>query len=143
MGDGGLRLQLYRRLANLAEESEVAAVGTELADRFGPLPRPLENLLYQLRVKIRARRAGVNTVASENGQIVLILPPLGDPSASLRTSVDQGYLAGRLGPGVRVSKNKIWLPRAASETDWRGQLLDVLARLEAERSQGNPPPAQE
>jgi transcription-repair coupling factor (superfamily II helicase) len=130
VSDRRLRLQLYRRLANLSDEAEVAAVGAELADRFGRLPRPLENLLYQLRVKIRARRAGVLAVASENGQIVVTLPPVANG--------EYAYLTGSLGPGVRVSKNRIWLPRANHEKTWRGQLLEVLARLEAERAQPQP-----
>jgi len=124
VADRALRLQLYRRLANLSEESAVEAVGAELADRFGPLPRSLENLLYQLRVKVRAGRAGVTAVASEGGQIVLTLPPISE--------TDQAYLGGSLGPGVRVSKNKLWLSRAA-EKDWREHLLHVLTRLEKER----------
>jgi len=139
VADRGLRLQLYRRLANLTEEDDVAAMGAELADRFGPLPRVVENLLYQLRVKIRAARAGVSAVASESGQIVLILP--------VREDGDYGGLVGNVGPGVRMSKNKIWLPplkgdlrRATTEREkeWREQLLAVLAQLAVERGQPQP-----
>ncbi len=141
VADRALRLQLYRRLANLTEENDVAAMGAELADRFGPLPRPVENLLFQLRVKIRAARAGISTVASEGGQIVLILPQ--------REDGDYGGSAANLGRGVRMSKNKIWLPppkgdlrpskgdlrRATGERekDWREQLLNLLAQLASER----------
>ena len=139
VADRGLRLQLYRRLANLTDEDDVAAMGAELADRFGPLPRVVENLLYQLRVKIRAARAGVSAVASESGQIVLILPA--------RKDGDYGGLVGNVGPGVRMSKNKIWLPppkgdlrRATTEREkeWREQLLAVLAQLAVERGQPQP-----
>jgi transcription-repair coupling factor (superfamily II helicase) len=132
VSDRDLRLRLYRRLANLTDEDDVLAMGAELADRFGPLPREVENLLYQLRVKVRAALAGVSAVASENGQIVLILPP--------RENGDYGELARNLGPGVRLSKNKIWLPppkgdlrRTGVENEWRDLLLDVLARLAAQR----------
>jgi transcription-repair coupling factor (superfamily II helicase) len=126
--DRRLRLQLYRRLANIGDEREIEGVSGELADRFGPLPRPVENLLYQLRVKIRARRAGVSAVASESGQIVLTLPA--------QDEVDQAYLTAHLGAGARVSKNRIWLPRAAAEKDWRGSLLEVLKKLEASERAG-------
>jgi transcription-repair coupling factor (superfamily II helicase) len=125
VSDRALRLQLYRRLANLRDESEVETVGLELADRFGPLPRPVENLLYQLRVKIRALHAGVIAVASENGQLVLTLPP--------NTETDSSYLVGEIGFGARVSKNRIWLGKISSdprEQGWREQLLVVLRRLE-------------
>jgi len=125
VSDRALRLQLYRRLANLRDESEVETVGLELADRFGPLPRSVENLLYQLRVKIRALHAGVIAVASENGQLVLTLP--------LNTETDSSYLVGEIGFGARVSKNRIWLGKISSdprEQGWREQLLVVLRRLE-------------
>ncbi len=122
--DRKLRLQLYRRLASLAAEGEVEAVSAELGDRFGPLPRSAENLIYQLKVKVRANRAGAESVASESGQIVITLP-----------AGAAGAVQTDLGPGVRVSKNRIWLPRAANEGDWRAQLLAVLQRLR------NAPPA--
>jgi transcription-repair coupling factor (superfamily II helicase) len=121
---------LYRRLANLSDEAGVAAMGAELADRFGPLPRPVENLLYQLRVKIRAGQAGALSVASENGQIVVTLPPVEDG--------DYSHLTGTLDPHTRMSKNKIWLPRASNEKEWRGQLLEALAQLGSERSLASP-----
>jgi transcription-repair coupling factor (superfamily II helicase) len=123
VGDKSLRLRLYRRLADIRDEAGVEAVGAELAERFGPLPAPVENLLYQLRVKIRAGRAGVTGVGSDSGQIVITLPVLNEK---------EEYVFGTLGAGVRVSKNKIWLARATSEGDWRAQLLEVLARLAAE-----------
>ncbi len=37
--DRQLRLQLYRRLAELASEEEITQPSEELQDRFGPLPR--------------------------------------------------------------------------------------------------------
>lgn len=119
--DKSLRLRLYRRLANLRDEASLAAVSAEFTERFGPLPAPLENLIYQLRVKIKALGAGVVSVGSESGQIVLTLPSLAER---------ENYAFGELGPGVRVSRNKIWLPRAASEGDWREQVLRVLEQLE-------------
>jgi transcription-repair coupling factor (superfamily II helicase) len=120
-----LRLQLYRRLANVSSEQDLETVALELADRFGPLPRPLENLLYQLRVKLRAARVGVLAVGSEGGQLVLTLP--------LLSELDQAYYGVSLGEGVRTSKNKIWLPKLP-EAEWRERLLNVLGKLEAERA---------
>jgi transcription-repair coupling factor (superfamily II helicase) len=123
--DRGLRLRIYRRLADIRTEDEIAAVGVELADRFGPLPDMVENLLYQLQVKLLAARAGVSTINSENGQIVLTVPGLAD-----RDSVD---LAAGLGPDTRTSKNKIWLTRIpdlrAPNAPWRRQLLSLLRHL--------------
>src|SRR6188472_2513237 len=40
-----LRLEAYRKLAAVASEEELEAVRAELDDRYGELPRPVENLL--------------------------------------------------------------------------------------------------
>ena len=83
-------------------------VGQELAERFGPLPRPVQNLIFQLRVKILAVQASVSAIGTENGQIVLTMPALGE--------LDQAFLGSKLGPEARVSKNRAWLSRSSA---WR------------------------
>jgi transcription-repair coupling factor (superfamily II helicase) len=123
--DRGLRLRIYRRLADIRTEDEIAAVGVELADRFGPLPATVENLLYQLQVKLLASRAGVSAISSENGQIVLTVPGLAE--------LDTVDLSAGLGPDTRTSKNKIWLVRLtdlrAPQAPWRRQLITLLRHL--------------
>ncbi len=128
--DRELRLRIYRRLADIRTEDEIAAVGVELADRFGPLPATLENLLYQLQVKLLAGRAGVSAIAGENGQIVITVPGLGD--------MDKTDLFAGLGPDTRTSKNKIWLVRLtdlrAPLAPWRRQLISLLRHLGSVRA---------
>ncbi|MGQ0601140.1 MAG: transcription-repair coupling factor [Anaerolineales bacterium] len=118
--DRKVRLGLYQRMANVTEERDLETLSAELADRFGPAPRPVDNLLYQLHVKLRAVRAGVLAVGSENGQIVLTLAPMDE--------LDQAYLEFSLIEGARTSKNRVWLPRLP-EAEWREALLNVLAKL--------------
>lgn len=117
--DKNMRLRLYRRIAGLRTIKEADAMSGEFADRFGPLPEPVKNLLYQLKVKLLAEEAAVNVVSSENGQIVVRYPPLPEGIAA-RAFPD-------LGPLVRTGKNALWLP--ASEPGWRAHLLEVLDRL--------------
>ncbi len=128
--DIALRIQIYRRMGDLTDEAAIAALGEELTDRFGPLPAPLENLLYQLRVKLLALRAGVDAVMGEGGQMSIRLPGL--------AYVDRVGLQQRLGHNCRVSRAAIWLPR---EEDWQEALLDVLDRLVQERIALATPPA--
>jgi transcription-repair coupling factor (superfamily II helicase) len=120
-----LRLRIYRRLADLRSEAQLEEVAQELAERFGPLPQPVQNLVFQLRVKILAGKAGVSAIGTENGQIVLTMPAMGE--------LDQAYLGSQIGSGARVSKNRVWLGRAADlradDAPWRQQLLTVLREL--------------
>lgn len=53
------RLTLYRRLSRLSDLSDVADMKKELADRYGPLPKPAENMLLKIMLRILAIRAGV------------------------------------------------------------------------------------
>jgi transcription-repair coupling factor (superfamily II helicase) len=54
-----VRLGLYRRIGTLESAAEVEAMAAELADRFGPLPAEVENLLQVVAIKALCREAGV------------------------------------------------------------------------------------
>jgi len=54
-----VRLGLYRRIGTLESGAEVEAMAAELADRFGPLPAEVENLLQVVAIKALCREAGV------------------------------------------------------------------------------------
>ena len=56
------RLRLYRRLVGLVSRAEIDAFAAELVDRFGPLPREVENLLRVVAIKRRCLDSGVSRV---------------------------------------------------------------------------------
>jgi transcription-repair coupling factor (superfamily II helicase) len=62
VADLGLRLGLYRRIAGLLASDDVESFAAELIDRFGPLPREVENLLSVVTLKQSCRAAGVEKV---------------------------------------------------------------------------------
>ncbi|MGE5762908.1 MAG: transcription-repair coupling factor [Mycobacterium leprae] len=68
-----LRLEAYRRIAAAADEAAVDAVREELADRYGPLPEPVENLLAVARFRSDARRRGLTEVTLQ-GTFVRFAP---------------------------------------------------------------------
>jgi transcription-repair coupling factor (superfamily II helicase) len=125
--DMQLRIQLYRRLANIETETELDVMQAELQDRFGAPPQPVEGLLTQLRIKLLAQQAGATAVASENGRLHIKLPYLG--------SIDRVALQNYLGEDVRVSRTAIWLPQNLPENEWRPLLVNVLRRLDREQVQ--------
>ncbi len=120
--DAGLRLRLYRRMALLDSLAEIDEMAEELADRFGPIPDPVHNLLYQLRIKALAKRAQVTAVTTEAGQIKIRLADL--------ESMDRFRLQRYLGESVRVSRKAIWMPREMPTNEWQVTLVQVLERLE-------------
>jgi transcription-repair coupling factor (superfamily II helicase) len=118
--DRELRLQLYRRLAELRSFDELEKVKAELNDRFGTPPEEIENLLYQLYVRILATEVSVYSIATENKQILIQIPP-----AALNDTISQ------LGSDVRLSKRGLWLLRQGNEK-WRERLVEVLHALKRE-----------
>jgi len=128
ISETSLRIQLYRRLAEIDSFEAIDAMRAELADRFGPLPRAVEGLLYQIRVKLLAQRANATAIATENGQITIRLPYL--------ATVDRTALQQALGHNTRVSRVGIWLPAdGLPEEQWKAALLDVLEKLEITQAQ--------
>ncbi len=120
--DNALRLRLYRRMAGLETLPEIDEIAAELVDRFGPIPDPVDNLLYQLRIKVLAAQAGVNTIATDNRQIQLKLPLEG---------LNRYHLQRYLGGAVRVSRTAIWLPTEGGTHTWQVQLVQLLEKLAA------------
>jgi len=127
IADQDLRLRLYRRIADLRDETEIDALASEFQDRFGELPDMVDNLLYQMRVKLRAERAGLSAISWESGQVVLRYPASGEDTRS--SPVDkEGRRLPDLGPGIRGGRNAYWCSFGGDE-DWQEKLLDVLERL--------------
>jgi transcription-repair coupling factor (superfamily II helicase) len=118
--DQDLRLRLYRRMADLRDETELDALGSEFRDRFGPMPEMLQNLLYQMRVKLRAEKVGLSSVNWESGQILLKYPVSSNGSEEKRLP--------DLTNGVRGGKSAYWVTLSKDEV-WTVKLLDVLAQL--------------
>ncbi|GAB1471062.1 transcription-repair coupling factor [Chloroflexota bacterium] len=118
--DQDLRLRLYRRAADLRDETEVDALGSEFRDRFGQLPEMVQNLFYQMRVKLRAEEIGLASVSWEAGQILLKYPPPVEGSEAKRLP-DQPN-------GIRGGKGQYWIMFAKEEI-WTAKLLEVLEQI--------------
>jgi transcription-repair coupling factor (superfamily II helicase) len=115
--DKTVRLGLYRRMADLRSMNELDALGEEFKDRFGPSPEQVQNLFYQLKVKLLAEQADLASLVVETSQIVLRFDE-GDLPADLPD----------LGPHVRAGKVALWFAYKESP-DWPAELLDVLNKL--------------
>ncbi|MGP7998344.1 MAG: transcription-repair coupling factor, partial [Streptosporangiaceae bacterium] len=60
-----LRLEAYTRVAAIDSAEDVAEVRDELADRYGPPPEPVDNLLAVARLRFQARRAGLTDIVQQ------------------------------------------------------------------------------
>ena len=98
-------------------------MAVELADRFGPIPDSVDNLLYQLRVKVLAASAEVVSVTTDSRQIQIRLPAT--------DSVSRLRLQRYIGPEVKVSRNGIWLGRGLTTREWQVILVQTLEKIAA------------
>lgn len=119
--DRELRLQLYRRLAELRTLEDIQKIAAEMEDRFGDPPKEIENLLYQLHIRILATAANVFSISTENKQVLIQVPP-----DSISDTVNE------LGSDLRLSKRGLWLLKDEGSS-WRGRLIEVLQALSKQR----------
>jgi transcription-repair coupling factor (superfamily II helicase) len=71
--DLGVRLGLYRRLSELRSREEVDQFGAEMIDRFGKLPKEVENLLDVVTIKQWCRAANIEKLdAGPKGALITL-----------------------------------------------------------------------
>jgi transcription-repair coupling factor (superfamily II helicase) len=120
VGDKNIRLRLYRRIADVRSLSELDGLSEEFNDRFGPAPQSVANLLYQLRIKLLAERAGAFSVSAENNLIAIRFPPLADER--------EQRIFPFLGADIRSGKNGLWF-EYKKHPDWQSRLVEILENL--------------
>jgi transcription-repair coupling factor (superfamily II helicase) len=107
----GQRLVLYKKLSSARDDGEVDRIRDEILDRYGPLPLDAQNLLALIRVKIQARRLGIESVSLVRGELVL--------QVAEKSQLDPQRLVQLLthgGSRIRVSpEHKIYAPAPGPE----------------------------
>ena len=134
----GLRLQLYRRIAGIGHPESLDEMRRELLDRFGAddetggVPIEVDNLFFQIRVKMLAVRAGVDRIGRDLDQLVLhsaALENMDRRAMQRRLQMGLGSLAadGAASPEdlARVGRRAIYLP-VDEAGRWRAALLRTL-----------------
>jgi transcription-repair coupling factor (superfamily II helicase) len=132
-----LRLDLYRRLADVAKPEDVQAIREELLDRFGELPEEAVALLAVAQLRALAKSHGIQEVVA-SGKFLRLTPLTLPESRQLRLT--------RLHPGsiykgptrtvlVTLPKNPAWSPSKptaeivdTSLLTWVTEVVDQLTR---------------
>jgi transcription-repair coupling factor (superfamily II helicase) len=123
VGDRALKVKFYQRLASLSAPEQVEAMEAELSDRFGPPPRPVQNLLSMVRLKVEAGQLGFEAIAAKDNDFVLTVK---------RTIVpNRIVLYRRFRNEARVQQGVIRIPRRLLGSDWMEQLRALLPSITA------------
>jgi transcription-repair coupling factor (superfamily II helicase) len=64
-----LRLEAYTKIAAVDSAADIAAISSEMTDRYGPVPQPVLNLLAVARLRAAARRAGLTDITQQGNHI--------------------------------------------------------------------------
>jgi len=120
VADVETRLSLYQKLARVDREEQVEALAQEFGDRFGKLPTEVKNLLYALRIKLLAARAGVESVSTEDGQIIIRLFE--------GMQLDRAKIEPLLGDDVTAGKGQVSI-RYKGVEGWQKRLGGILEKI--------------
>ncbi|MBI5034248.1 MAG: transcription-repair coupling factor [Chloroflexi bacterium] len=117
--DSGLRLKLYRRLADIQTSTQIDEIAKELEDRFGKPPEQVGNLVYLLRLKVAAIQANLGSISVEDGRIVI------------KYGREDDALSARLAKQfkIRAGRDRAWLPGPEANQKWRDKLSDVIKAM--------------
>ena len=132
-----LRLDLYRRLADVAKPADVQSIREELLDRFGELPEEANALLAVAQLRALAKSHGIREVVA-TGKFLRLAPLTLPESRQLRLA--------RLYPGsiykgptrtalITLPKNPAWNPSKpvaeivdTSLLTWVSEVVDQLTK---------------
>jgi len=64
-----LRLEAYRKIAEISTEDQLESVRAELIDRYGPMPEQVSNLLEVARLRLLARTAGLSEITAQGSNV--------------------------------------------------------------------------
>lgn len=135
VADLGVRLGLYRRIANLRDESEIESFAAEMIDRFGPLPAEVANLFDIVGLKRLCREAGVERAeAGPKGAVIAFRGNKFAHPAGLVDFIARNAGTVKLRPDHRLVIQRNWETggdRVAGVRQILRQIAEIAARAAA------------
>lgn len=121
------RLTLYRRLSRLTQIADIADMKKELLDRYGKLPKPAENMLLKIMLRIYAIRAGVKRLDVSPNTLNLEFSPLHMPRSLEQT----GQVLDTVADYTYVKKESIRITLGRKRNNISRALLETKQILKA------------
>ena len=67
------RIEMYRRVVSCRTTRDLTQLERDLADAFGPIPRPMQRLLELAEIRVLARRFGVTSISLRSPDVVFVV----------------------------------------------------------------------
>ena len=119
--DLSTRLSLYQKLITLDKIEQIGNMAQEFSDRFGGLPPEVENLLYTVKIKILASKAGIESISTEHGQIIIRL--------FQGMQLDRQKLEPMLRDGIKLGFSQLRLNPKRLGGEWQQVLEESLTKI--------------
>jgi transcription-repair coupling factor (superfamily II helicase) len=127
--DLAVRMALYRRLNDLDEAADIEGFAAEMADRFGDIPTPTQNLLRLIEIKQNALIAKVSKIeVGPRGALVSFHDDQPPNVPGLLAYVEKLGAVAKLRPDSKLVINRNW-PDPASKLNGCLQLSKGLANI--------------
>jgi transcription-repair coupling factor (superfamily II helicase) len=123
--DTELRLAMYRRIAAVQNEEELADAREELEDRFGSMPEEVERLLALISLRIRAQQLGIESLVEREREIVI---------RPVATAGLERRLTSRLGRAVKLTAHSIRIRLPDLTIPWQEAIDVALEAVERARA---------
>lgn len=117
---GENRVMIYRKLAAATQLAQIEALERQTSQVYGALPEPARNLFDRARLRVRATRLGIRSVALVGGKLVMQGVELTDEMAKRLKELGALYY---------VKSHKLTIALKGQEHNTLVRALDVVAQI--------------
>jgi transcription-repair coupling factor (superfamily II helicase) len=71
IGDAEEKMEVYKKIASVGSDEELAGLDSELSDRFGPLPAEVQSLLALAEIRVICKKLWISSVRERKGKLEL------------------------------------------------------------------------
>jgi transcription-repair coupling factor (superfamily II helicase) len=111
IGYEAARVDLHRRIASAVDLEELAELRAELADRFGELPAPVDNLIFLGEVRVTLQKLGADSLSVRQSRLAISGLSLPSGSREKLRDRDRRYVyasvQGTLALGLRGDQRSL------------------------------------
>ena len=139
--DEKLRLDMYKRIADIRSQEDIADVTEELEDRFGKVPGETVSLMYVACIQALCRQAGIKRVALDGEKVLFEF----DAEINGLTAERIAQLTEAYGSSLLVGLGKrpyIRMP-FTSRSKLLPEITELLSVFEEKKQPPAPDPAEE
>ena len=115
------RLELYQRMADISDLTQIPILAQEFNDRFGVPPKEVENLLYILKIKVMARDRGIESISYLDSEIIIQL------FAGLL--LDKQKLSRLYRDGIKIGNSQLKMSLRQPGKGWKTMLEEILRAM--------------